>query len=1455
MNRITITSLILFLLLIASAPNFLPLVDAVEQENYMNKIEQSLLNRTDTSDPVDVIVEYNDNAGEFKARHAIQMVDSAAEVIQAYKSLNMLRVKMIPQDIVRLAKSDAIERIWSNELTDYSVHSNYTTTQQGDDLVSPYQSIRAQDLWDLGYNGSGVVIAILDTGVDFFHPDLDDFDDNNNTQDSKVTAFASFVEVDATPIDLMGHGTYVASIAAGTGNKSDGLYAGVAPGASIIAAKVTLGGLLAVPSWIVSGIEWASSHGADIILMPFNTLGAPNDAVSVAVKEAAEKGILIVTAAGDDGPDYLTIMSPGGSNAAFTVGAYDTAQEMVPAFSGRGPSLEMVTKPDIVAPGVNIVGAKAGAGFSEFSLGSFDVQDVGGQAGGMGDMSELIGGTFGEDVDDNYIVADSTAASAAIVAGAAALLMQAFDRATPIALANALRDTATPIEYDGNDAGAGLLNLRGAFDLLSAEQTPGRAHNRTTGTPLLALGLLPAAARDVTTTLMMSSYGTSTIVLDQRRDEDATTHLLLGMFAIRWNNMDPTNLLMFNVERELHQVSLASPPQSNYNRWVGVLSYDDEVYVTILVESYNLTLSAGPPIVGYKVTPFILNLGDKPIENVSLFLSYSMDLFLDGNADHGKYALENQELFAYSVSEDYRNFYFGLNSSRDLSAFEVGNSSDIFSHVSDDNLTGTTTFDGTVGLAMKWDFGVVRPYDPVNVTITMGMAENRTMLDTSIETLWTLGPSADYESQGDLIVIRANIPRVAIANTTYESHAIIMNIGTTNSTAVAGLVILQGRSADNGTIFSKYYSFDEIKPFNARVLTSEWKPVHNGIYTAAWAVASNFNYINTFLLQSTAGLASAALTLSDDFLLRDVFVVTPIRSISVFPKTIPFAPFDLKFPIDFGIYTFTIYSTVGLGNLTVDKYGNATEWGNVTLTPSNNVKGYYNFSLFVLVPAITMDGYHRCDYILHTEEGWTTNVTLEARIRYPRAMMLMDTTHSGLFANLEIANSTNISMSGNMGGGMGGGGFPLAESDHVTSQEETNIDQSSITEVMEQFRMTTFSGLSNMKKIMATRGLDLLEIPGIPLNDTVLSMFAALFIINPNKVFNATDLETLTNYTSHGGKLVIFGDDEDRSNHTILNGLLQHFGYYVEGSHSEENTTEIIQSNALGHGLSCVWLGGGTYVMNNQSLAGITVNGNPVAVLDDSPPELVIFGSSRIFMNKHLNECDNYGLLQNLNEYLLRNTLTATTALSENTTRYEAGKSVYINLFLKDYYGNPVNDLFVAIAFELPNGTFAYFIAGFVEKGQYTTQFTPDYWRGAGRINGIFIILDDEYANTFASIYFTLYVKETPSPTHGGTAILTMSQIAAISSISIFSVVLISQVVSRYRKKKRYRIPDLNEDLIREIDNMLNTLLAVVKQIDDMIQREDIDRIEKIEMLRGLIVGLHEAEKVFREVSEKIGGV
>ncbi|WP_245170732.1 S8 family peptidase [Streptomyces anulatus] len=209
--------------------------------------------------------------------------------------------------------------------------------------------IGAPAAWARSFDGTGVKIAVVDTGIDATHPDLA----------GRVAAERNFsASPDAK--DRSGHGTHVASTAAGTGAK-DARFKGVAPGAQLINAKVLDDQGVGDDSGIIAGVDWAVAQGADVISMSLGGLDTPGiDPMEAQVnKVSAEKGVLFTIAAGNNGPGQGTVASPGSAEAALTVGAVDD-DDRIADFSSVGPRTgDKAVKPDITAPGTSITAAAA----------------------------------------------------------------------------------------------------------------------------------------------------------------------------------------------------------------------------------------------------------------------------------------------------------------------------------------------------------------------------------------------------------------------------------------------------------------------------------------------------------------------------------------------------------------------------------------------------------------------------------------------------------------------------------------------------------------------------------------------------------------------------------------------------------------------------------------------------------------------------------------------------------------------------------------------------------------------------------------------------------------------------------------------------------------------------------------------------------------------------------------
>ena len=357
-----------------------------------------------------------------------------ADSIAISPSLPITSARFAKKDTAKaykvLEQEEGIEKIW----LDKKVHVN---------LNESVPLIGGPEVWSSGYTGEGITIAILDTGIDDTHPDLDDLDDNPGTTDPKVLDEVNFSD-DLTADDGNGHGTHCASIAAGTGET----YTGVAPGAWLYNVKVLNKNGAGLWSGIIAGIQYAvlgpdgvadTGDEADILSLSLGGTGTDGtDPVSQAVDLAVAQGAIVAISAGNSGDGYFTVGSPGVAHEVITVGATDKS-DIIASFSSRGPTIDFRIKPDVVAPGVNIVAARA------------------------------YGTSLGSPVDEYYTSVGGTSMSAPHVAGAAALILEAnptnpLGWESPKFVKTTLMANAEDLGYDVYTQGSGRISLPESVD-------------------------------------------------------------------------------------------------------------------------------------------------------------------------------------------------------------------------------------------------------------------------------------------------------------------------------------------------------------------------------------------------------------------------------------------------------------------------------------------------------------------------------------------------------------------------------------------------------------------------------------------------------------------------------------------------------------------------------------------------------------------------------------------------------------------------------------------------------------------------------------------------------------------------------------------------------------------------------------------------------------------------------
>jgi serine protease AprX len=381
--------------------------------------------------------------------------------------------------------------------------------------------VNISSAWNDGYTGSGIGVAVIDSGINDSHPDLW----NSAETHSRVVYHQDFTGTATTnssgaKYDLYGHGTHVAGIVGGNGYLSGGNYSGVAPAVSLVDLRALDLNGNGSDSTVIAAIQEAISLQSTYNIRVINlSLGRgisesyTQDPLCQAVESAWKSGIVVVVAAGNygrlsvDGSDgYGTITAPGNDPYVITVGATNSngstsqAAETMTTYTSKGPTTyDHVVKPDIMAPGNDIVSLVAPGATLEADY-----------------PAQLVNGSNGE---PEYFTLSGTSMATPVVSGSAALLLQQNGNLTPdqvkarlmqttyqsfptssVITVAALDETFTEY-YDLFSVGSGLLNMQAAlsdsslaYSNVGAALSPSVTYNSSKNTVTLVDGNSSVAA-------------------------------------------------------------------------------------------------------------------------------------------------------------------------------------------------------------------------------------------------------------------------------------------------------------------------------------------------------------------------------------------------------------------------------------------------------------------------------------------------------------------------------------------------------------------------------------------------------------------------------------------------------------------------------------------------------------------------------------------------------------------------------------------------------------------------------------------------------------------------------------------------------------------------------------------------------------------------------------------------
>ncbi len=343
-------------------------------------------------------------------------------------------------EAAQLRVQPGVTSVWENGTVETS--SKYKDKKNGnkDIPATDYSNVVGADyVWQQGVTGDNVTVAIIDTGIDTSIPAYR----GDGKLNDRTLAWVDFVDGKRKAFDPYGHGTHVAGIIANNQIGSDGEANGVAPDANLVVVRVLDEKGYGTYISVIRGIQWVVEHKDQYNIRIMNmSIVAPvrspywADPINLAVMKAWSAGILVVAAAGNNGPTPQTMAVPGNNPYVLTVGAFtdnftplNWNDDYIAPFSSAGPTKDAFVKPDVVAPGGHILSPMANGTF--------------------------LGKLYKENrVDPYYFKMAGTSQASAVVSGIAALVISAHPELTPDQVKYRIMFSANPwVDPQTSDAG------------------------------------------------------------------------------------------------------------------------------------------------------------------------------------------------------------------------------------------------------------------------------------------------------------------------------------------------------------------------------------------------------------------------------------------------------------------------------------------------------------------------------------------------------------------------------------------------------------------------------------------------------------------------------------------------------------------------------------------------------------------------------------------------------------------------------------------------------------------------------------------------------------------------------------------------------------------------------------------------------------------------------------------